>query len=337
MVLPIEFQVPIVVAAGVLIVALLAEKLHQRRCRAVALLASGPAGRPRRWVQVVPGLKAVALAAMAWSLATLFFSAGGVFGSRDETEDRRRHHRHVVFAVDLSPSMLLGDAGPGGDQSRSERMGEVVDALLKRLDSDLIYTVVGFYTASWPIILDAEDPELVRNVFDGLPVWYVMEPGKTDLGSGVRASLEHLEDYPEGSTTLFICTDGDTIPMGSISKPPPSVGDVYVLGVGDPRQGMFIDGHMSRQDTAVLSTLAGRLGGKYLDVNEKHVPTLGLGRLAMGSGATKSKLGLVDVAILVFAAAALVHALVPVALEYFGSGWRTVHASRAALRRRAVA
>jgi Ca-activated chloride channel family protein len=324
MVMPVEFQVPIAVAAGVLVLAMLAEKLHRRRCRAVALLASGPGGRPRRWVQAVPGVKAVSLAAMAWALATLFFSAGGVYLDRDKPENRRRHHRHVVFAVDLSPSMLLCDAGPGGELTRSERMGEVVDALLKRLDSDLIYTVVGFYTTTWPIIVDAEDPGLVRNVFDGLPVWYVMEPGKTDLGSGVRSSLEHLKDYPEHSTTLFICTDGDTIPMGSISKPPASVGDVYVLGVGDPRQGTFIDGHMSRQDAAVLSTLAGRLGGQYLDVNEKHVPTLGLGRLAMGAGAAKSQLGLVDVAILVFAVAALVHALLPVALEYFGSGWRAV-------------
>ena len=103
---------------------------------------------------------------------------------------------------------------------------------------------------------------------------------------------------------------------------------MYVLGVGDPHQVTFIDDHMSRQDASLLGTLAGRLRGKYIDVNDKHVTSLALGQLARGSGATKASYGLVDIAIFVFAAAALAHALIPVALEYFGSDWKTVRVSR---------
>jgi Ca-activated chloride channel homolog len=114
------------------------------------------------------------------------------------------------------------------------------------------------------------------------------------------------------------------------------VRDVYVLGVGDPHQGTFIDDHMSRQDAALLGTLAGRLRGKYFDVNDKHVTTLALGKLARGSGATKTAYGLVDLAIFLFAAAALAQALIPVALEYFGSDWKTVRVSRTALAERAA-
>jgi Ca-activated chloride channel family protein len=224
--------------------------------------------------------------------------------------------------------MLLEDAGPQGDLTRLGRAHEVVDAVLRRLDGDVIYSVIVFYTESLPVVVDAKDPELVRNVFNGLPLWFVMKPGKTDLGTGVRRTLEHLVEYPEDSTTVFLLTDGDTIDLGAIPKPPTSVRDVYVLGVGDPNQGTFVDDHMSRQDASLLGTLAGRLRGRYIDVNEKHLTTLALGNLARGSGATKTAYGVVDIAIYVFAMAAIVHALIPVGLEYFGSDWKTVRVNR---------
>jgi Ca-activated chloride channel family protein len=268
--------------------------------------------------------KAGALAGMAWALTTLFFASGGRFSTRETEEDRRSHSRHVVFVADLSPSMLLEDAGPDGDVTRLHRASQVVDGILRRLDGDLVFTVIGFYTESMPLILDTRDTELVRNIFDGLPVWYVMKPGKTDLGSGVRLTLEHLQDYPDDSTTVFLCTDGDTIELGGVAKPPPSVRETYVLGVGNPNQGTFIDDHMSRQDASLLRTLAGRLGGQYHDANEKHLSTMTLGTLATGVGASKSDYRLADIAIFVLAAAAVAHALIPVLLEYLGSDWKAV-------------
>jgi Ca-activated chloride channel family protein len=203
--------------------------------------------------------------------------------------------------------MLLQDAGPDGDMTRLQRAHAVVDGILRRLDGAPVFSVFGFYTDSMPVVLNARDAELVRNVFVGLPVWYVMEAGKTDLGSGVRLTLEHLREYPDDSTTVFLCTDGDTIELGGIAKPPSSVRDVYVLGVGNPRQGTFIDDHMSRQNAPLLRTLAGRVRGRYIDVNEKHISTLALGTLATGAGASKIDYGLVDIAIWVLAASAVIH------------------------------
>lgn len=328
--LPAEFQIPMAAAFGVFLLVLAAEKLHERRGRAVARLAAGPSGAPRHWVRGVPVVKAVALGAMTWSLATLFYATGGVFQADATDEDPRESRRHVAFVADLSPSMLLEDAGPKGDITRLQRAHDVVDAILRRLDGDVIYSVIVFYTDSLPVVVDATDAALVRNVFDSLPLWFVMKPGKTNLGTGVRRTLEHLVDYPESGTTVFLLTDGDAIDLGLIPKPPLSVGDVYVLGVGDPNQGTFIDDHMSRQDASRLGTLAGRLGGKYIDANEKHLTTLALGGLARGSGAKKTSYDLVDIAIFVFAAAAIVHMLIPPALEYFGSDWKTVRVSRPA-------
>jgi Ca-activated chloride channel family protein len=236
----------------------------------------------------------------------------------------------VVFVADLSPSMQLRDAGPDTAQTRTERMHEVVDAILRRVDGEVVYSVIGFYTDAMPVIVDSDDAELVRNVFNGLPIWLAMKPGKTDLGTAVRKAMDHLSGYPQASATVFLCTDGDTIELGTVPKPPPAARAVYVLGVGDPHQGTFIDGHMSRQDTSRLSALAGRLRAQYIDVNQKHVPTFTLGTLAMGSGAAKGRFTLVDLAILVFAAAAAAHALIPVLLEYLGSDWKAIRVNRRA-------
>ena len=266
---------PLVAGLGAFLLVFAAEKLHQRRCRVAAHLAGGPTGRPRRWVAGTAIVRASAIAAMAWALVTLYASGGSTHGNG--TSERQEGRSRLVFVADLSPSMQLKDAGPGRDKTRAQRTREVVDAILQRVSGDVLFTVIAFYTDALPVIIDAEDSELVRNVFDGLPIWYAMESGKTDLGTGVRKSLAELAEYPPGSSTVFICTDGDTIDLGTLPKPAAAVRDVYVLGVGDPHQGTFIDGHMSRQDASVLSTLAGRLRGQYLDVNEKHVPTLALG------------------------------------------------------------
>ena len=323
-----HLQLPLALAGGVILLVLLAEQLHERRCRIVAHLATGPSGRPRPWVRWVRVVKALALGAMAWALLTLAFAGGGGYGAGKSAAQRREHRQHVAFVADLSPSMQLRDAGAGRDLTRAQRMHEVVQAILQRVDGEVIYSVIGFYTDARPVIVDAEDAELVRNVFNGLPIWFAMKPGKTDLGTAVRKALEHLADYPKDSTTVFICTDGDTLELGTLPKPPPAAREVYVLGVGDQRQGSFIDGHMSRQDPVVLRTLAGRLHGQYLDVNEKHVPTLALGALATGAGATKTRFDLTDLAIFLFAAAAAAHALIPVLLEYFGSDWKAVRVNR---------
>jgi Ca-activated chloride channel family protein len=326
--IPLEFQIPIAVGFGAFLLVLMAEKLHERRCRVVARLATGPSGQPRSWVRLLPLTRALALGGMAWALTTIAYGSGGVFTRKESGEDRREHRRHVAFVADLSPSMSIEDAGPEGDMRRSARIYEVVDGILQRLDGDVLFSVIGFYTDAMPIVVDAEDAELVRNVFNGLPVHYVMTAGKTDLGMGVREALEHVREYPEKNTTVFVCTDGDTLPMQGVPKPPAAVRDVYILGVGNPHQGTFIDDHLSRQDVAVLRTLAGRLHGQYIDVNEKHVSTLALGSLAMGVGGEKRAYDLFDVAILVFAAGATLIALIPVLLEYFGSDWKTVRPRR---------
>ena len=56
----------------------------------------------------------------------------------------------------------------------TRRRALVVDGVLQRVEGQVALSVICFYTDALPAVLDARDSELVRNIFAGLPVWYVM-------------------------------------------------------------------------------------------------------------------------------------------------------------------
>ena len=312
---------PLNAALLVLLLSALAEALHARRVRVAARLAFGPEGASRGWTIIAPFLRCFALAAFAWGLAVMWqLHQAARDGKPADTKEPVR----LVFVADLSPSMYLKDAGPEGKQTRQERMREEVETVLMRVGGDLRYGVIGFYTEAHSVVMDARDPELVRNVFNGLPLQYVMKTGSTDLGTAINAAVKVVDGMPAQTVRLVVFTDGDTIPLQPILPRPKSVKDVLVLGVGNPRKGTFIAGHQSRQDAEVLATVARSLRGSYFDVNEKHLPTAALGDLVQRTPLPKSGLDLAQWAVLAMALGAAILALLPLALQYAGSRWRVV-------------
>jgi Ca-activated chloride channel family protein len=233
----------------------------------------------------------------------------------------------LVFVADLSPSMYLLDAGPDGTLTRHARMREVVEGILQRVSGNLRFGVIGFYTDALPVVMEARDPELVRNVFNGLPLNYAMPAGQTDLGQAVNAALELVANFPKGSTRLIILSDGDSVILEPIVPRPASVREAMVLGLGNPRKGTYIDGHQSRQEAETLQRMATALGGTYEDVNEKHFATEALGDLVVPLALPHKGLTLAQWAVLAMVLGAVVLALVPVALEFFGTDWKVDLAS----------
>jgi len=318
---PAALMNPLPAAILVLLLSALAEALHARRVRVAARLAFGPEGASRGWTLIAPFLRCFALAAFAWGLAVMWqLHQAAKDGKPAETKEPVR----LIFVADLSPSMYLKDAGPEGKQTRQERMREEVETVLMRVGGDLRYGVIGFYTEAHSVVMDAHDPELVRNVFNGLPLQYVMKSGSTDLGTAINAAVKVVEGMPAQTVRLVVFTDGDTIPLQPILPRPKSVKEVLVLGVGNPRKGTFIAGHQSRQDAEVLATVARALRGAYFDVNEKHLPTAALGDLVQRTPLPKSGLNLAQLAVLAMALGSATLALLPVALQYAGSRWRVV-------------
>lgn len=315
-------MIPLLSALGVLVLVSLAEWLHVRRIRVTARLAFGPAGAARGWTQAVPFLRVASLAAFAWGLVTLLMMK---IEAPDDLRAKGRKDAEatrLIFVGDLSPSMFLQDAGPDGTQTRQARMREVVEGILQRVSGNLRFGVIGFYTESVPVVMEARDPELVRNVFNGLPLTYAMPIGQTDLGKAMNAALELVADFPNGSTRMIILTDGDSVNLVPIIPRPKSVKELLVLGVGNPHKGMFIDGHQSRQEGETLQRLATSLMGTYEDVNTKHLATTALGDLVVPLALPHSGLTLAQWAVLAMILGAAINALIPVALEFLGTDWK---------------
>ena len=315
-------MIPLIAATTALLLVSLAEWMHGRRIRVAARLAFGPRGSGLPWTRVVPWLRGASLTAFAWGVTTLLMLK---LEAPDDATAKERHDAEatrLVFVADLSPSMYLPDAGPDGTVTRHDRMKDVVEGILQRVSGNLRFGVVGFYTDSLPVVMEARDPELVRNVFNGLPLTYAMPVGQTDLGRAINRTLEIVEGFPKSSTRMIILTDGDSIPLAAINPRPASVREVLVLGVGNPKKGSFIDGHQSRQEADTLQRLATSLLGAYHDVNEKHLDTAALGDLVVPLALPSTGLTLAQWAVLAMVLGAIINALIPVALEYFGTDWK---------------
>ena len=193
-----------------------------------------------------------------------------------------KQRRHVLIVLDVSPSMRLKDAGPNADQSRMKRVSIVMDSFLERVPVELyLVSVVACYNGAKPVVVDTKDLEVVRNIFGDLPMHQAFPSGKTDLFSGLAEAARIAHPWQPRSTLLLMLSDGDTVPATGMPKMPASIADVLIVGVGDPRQGSFIDGRMSHQDASTLRQIAARLGGIYHDGNQKHISTQLLNRLTV--------------------------------------------------------
>lgn len=295
------------------------EWLHARRVARLSALAFGPGGRARRWTLVVPALRVIALAGLAWSLVTLV-----AFNNLIRDRDRNaRGSRHLMVLLDVSPSMLLKDAGESGSDTRNARASAVLKSVLNRVPGDHVrFSAAGFYTETRLLVNECQDRELILYLAGGTPFHITYRPGKTDMLKSLNQAGELMKGWERKSTTLLVISDGDSVPPTGLNPMPSSVSDVIFAGVGDSSRGTFIDGHLSRQDTANLSQLARRLHGTFYDCNTRHVPSDSLARLnAEEPGSAKWKTDRRMLALITLAASSAVLCLLPLLLEYLGSSW----------------
>ncbi|SHK00529.1 Ca-activated chloride channel family protein [Rubritalea squalenifaciens DSM 18772] len=314
------FSPAILIAIAAAILTAGAELVHSRRVMRVRHLAFGTDASIPAIVYIVPILRVLALAAMAWAAATLFLGKPKVHRNQVVEEVPAVERRHLVLLLDVSPSMRLQDAGQSSSKtSRTERASALLQSILQRTTDDkLHFSMVAVYNGAKPVVKESRDVEVILNFLDGLPLSSVFPPGKTRLFDGIQEVAEIAKDWPAGSATLVIASDGDTVPASGMPKLPASVGSTLVLGVGDPKQGTFIDGTQSRQDVSTLSQIATRLGGAYHDGNSTHVPTdvlKGLGTLKIEED--KLQLTIREYALITLGVSTFLLAFLPMIMHYF--------------------
>ena len=308
-------------AAGAAVLAAIAEGLHHRRVSRVAYLAFGPSGRPSAWARPAPALRVLSLAAVVWGLLTLLQIPPQVYRG---DKMRPTGEQHLVVLLDVSPSMLLKDAGPTGRQTRRQRAGDLLRSFFRRIDIDQYrVTLIAVYNGAMPVVVDTRDPDVVDNILDDLPMHFAFDPGRTKLIAGVEQAVKLARPWKPSSTIVVVLSDGDTVPATGMPALPISVRSSLIVGVGDPRQGAFIDGKLSKQDVSALRQLAIRLGGTYHDGNQKHIPTDLVMQIVGGSGTRDAAPWTRrEYALMALALGASCLALLPRLLASAGTTWR---------------
>ena len=293
----------------------IAEWLHQRRVQRVAYLAFGEEGRPRRWVYAVPVIRMLSVALAVWGMAVLLF----LEPSAVDKEPTSEASKHLLVCLDASPSMFVEDAGPDGKTKRAIWAGEVIQAILDRLDTETTrVTVFAVYTKSIPVIEDTFDMNVVRNLLDGLPLYAAFESGSTKLSTGINDALTYAKQWKPDSSTLLIVSDGDSDERPQIRSIPSSIADTIIVGVGDPVRPTMISGHRSTQDVASLKSLASKMKGFYHQGNNKHLPSNILKKLTMIRPRIGEGMGLREWAVLCIGIGGSILAMLGPALLLFG-------------------
>lgn len=319
------------VPLGILLLCLVADWLHHRRIRRIAYLAFGPSAKPRRWVTAAPFLRAASLSAVVWGLLILRELHGGSWQPEQKVDVPKEQIHHLVIALDVSPSMLLKDAGPDGRQSRAERAREVLSSIIERFGMQRTQvSFIAFYGEARPVVVDTSDAEVVSNILNGLPLEHAFEAGKTNMHEAIKSATEIGKAWPASSATLLLVSDGDTLPAEKQPQLARSFRSVRILGVGDAHQGQWIDDHSSRQDERSLKQLAVQLKGTYFNINRKHLPSDELREIgALDSETQSSDMGQREWAILAVTVGSLLLSCLPVALRLFGTSWKPARVSQA--------
>lgn len=313
---------------AVFLATLLAEVLHSARSRRIGYLTFGPQGRPRAWVKGVAPVRAAALAAACWGLLVLLPIGGtarDVAAARDLPAELLRH---VVIALDVSPSMQLTDAGPRGLETREARARQVLRSILDRLDMQRSrVSVVAFFGEARPVVIDTFDPDVVANILGDLPLEQAFAASKTNMYAGVRLAGEIGKKWRAKTALLILASDGDTLP----AEQPPSLPDAFsaalIVGVGNTHRGIYIDEHSSRQDDAALKRLASQLSGTYYDANSRHLPSEAVSAMAISlPEEDETPLALREVALAALMLGASLLAILPAALKLAGRSWSPARA-----------
>ncbi|MEC7724395.1 MAG: VWA domain-containing protein [Planctomycetota bacterium] len=323
-------MVALYVALGAFLLTMVGEVLHARRVHRLRHLLFGPKGAPAAWASAAPFLRILSSSALAWGLTTLIFVEPKVHAGEEIPDDE---WRHLLLVYDVSPSMMLKDAGASGDQTRHERARELIESMFERVKiGQYKVSVIATYNGAKPVVTDTKDIEVVRHMLTEVDLQYAFKVGKTKLFDGIQVACDLARSWRVNSALMVIVSDGDTVPSTGMPKLPPSIGGTLVIGVGDHLSGSFIGGQQSRQDESTLRQVAIRTGGEFHNGNRRQVPSDILNAAAKDSRKPLlEQLTLREYALLAVLLASLVLALLPVLLHYFGTSWRPgVHAGRQA-------
>ena len=245
---------------------------HRRKARALEQIADPPL-LARIAGNSLPGRKgfkaSLILAAIALMLLGL---AGPRWGTR--YEEVQRKGVDVMFAVDVSRSMLVEDVQPNRLERARREILDFIDVATG--DRVGLTAFAGAAFTQCPLTLDYEALRMFLHALgpDLLPV-----PG-TDLGAAIQTAASAFDDRDHTDKVIILITDGEDHESRGLESAKAAAQNgirLFVYGIGDPTGGPipaeegggFLkdqDGNLvlSKLDEDGLRRMAEAAGGAYV-------------------------------------------------------------------------
>ncbi|WP_339609555.1 VWA domain-containing protein [uncultured Planktosalinus sp.] len=151
-----------------------------------------------------------------------------------QKEEVKREGVDVVFALDVSKSMLAEDIAP----NRLEKSKQLVSQLLNALGGDRV-GIIGYAGAAFPQLPITTDYNAARMFLNSMNTDIVSSQG-TAIGEAIELSKSYYDEQNQTSRVLMIISDGEDH-QGNIEtaiKEASELGiKVITIGVGSPSGG----------------------------------------------------------------------------------------------------
>ncbi len=117
-------------------------------------------------------------------------------------ENVKRQGIDIVFAVDVSKSMLAEDVAP----NRLEKTKQIVNQIINQLGSDRI-GIIGYASSAYPVLPITTDYGVAKMYLQNMNTNMVSSQG-TDLNDAIKLATTYFDD-PETSKLIILLSDGE--------------------------------------------------------------------------------------------------------------------------------
>lgn len=119
-----------------------------------------------------------------------------------KVEDVKRQGIDIVFAIDVSKSMLAEDVAP----NRLEKTKQIVNQIINQLGSDRI-GIVGYAGSAYPVLPITTDYSVAKMYLQNMNTSMVSSQG-TALNDAITLSSKYFDD-PQTSKLIILLSDGE--------------------------------------------------------------------------------------------------------------------------------
>jgi len=196
-------------------------------------------------------------------------------------ETVKRQGVDIVFALDVSKSMLAEDIAP----SRLEKAKQIITRIIEKLGSDRIGIII-YAGNSYPLLPITTDHAAAKMFLQNASPDMVSSQG-TAINDAISRGITYFDNNEQTNRFLFIVSDGEDHEENSASLAKEAVEQgikIYTIGIGTEKGGLIPikengavisykkdnkgEVVMTKMNPAVLQAIADEGNGKYINGNK---------------------------------------------------------------------